>query len=261
MEIVFNDEDLGSYMREATEVSPEHPILIDKFLDDAVEIDVDAVCDGEEVYIGGIMEHIEEAGIHSGDSCCVVPPQTLSKKVIEDVIDYTKKMALALETKGLINIQYAVKEGVVYVLEANPRSSRTIPFISKATGVPLAKIAARVIMGEKLRGILEGFDYTKGIKHVAVKEVVLPFDKLRIDPILSPEMRSTGESMGIDQNFGNAFYKAQEGAGIKLPDKGNVFISVGGDRENRGCQASKGVGKTGLRDICDRGNPRGSDEV
>jgi len=231
MEIVFNDEDLGSYMREATEVSPEHPILVDKFLDDAVEIDVDAVCDGEDVYIGGIMEHIEEAGIHSGDSCCVVPPQTLSEKVIEDVTDYTKRMALALETKGLINIQYAVKDRVVYVLEANPRSSRTIPFISKATGVPLAKIAVRTIMGEKLKDILDSFDYTKRINHVAVKEVVLPFDKLRIDPILSPEMRSTGEAMGIDHNFGNAFYKAQEGAGIKLPDKGNVFISVGGDKE------------------------------
>jgi carbamoyl-phosphate synthase large subunit len=231
MEIVFNDEDLESYMREATEVSPEHPILIDKFLDDAVEIDVDAVCDGGDVYIGGIMEHIEEAGIHSGDSCCVVPPQTLSKKVIQDLTEYTKRIALALKTLGLINMQYAVKDGRVYVIEANPRSSRTIPFISKATGVPLAKIATRVIMGEKLKSILESFDYKKKINHVAVKEVVLPFDKLRIDPILAPEMRSTGESMGIDHNFGNAFYKAQEGAGIKLPSKGNVFISVGGERE------------------------------
>jgi len=231
MEIVFNDEDLESYMREATDVSPEHPILIDKFLDDATEIDVDAVCDGKDVYVGGIMEHIEEAGVHSGDSCCVVPPQTLSKKTVDTVIDHTRKLALGLETVGLINIQYAVKDGVVYVLEANPRSSRTIPFISKATGVPLAKIAVRCIMGEKLKGILESFDYAKKINHVAVKEVVLPFDKLRIDPILSPEMRSTGESMGIDRNFGNAYYKAQYGAGIRLPDKGNVFISIGGDRE------------------------------
>ncbi len=231
MEIVFNDEDLESYMREATDVSPEHPILIDKFLDGATEIDVDAVCDGEDVYVGGIMEHIEEAGVHSGDSCCVVPPQTLTEETVEKVKDYTKKLALGLKTVGLINIQYAVKDGKVYVLEANPRSSRTIPFISKATGVPLAKIAVRCIMGERLRDILESFDYAKKINHVAVKEVVLPFDKLRIDPILSPEMRSTGESMGIDRNFGNAYYKAQEGAGIRLPDKGNVFISIGGDKE------------------------------
>jgi carbamoyl-phosphate synthase large subunit len=231
MEIVFDDDELESYMREATDVSPEHPILVDDFLDGAIELDVDAVCDGEDVYIGGIMEHIEEAGIHSGDSCCVVPPQTLDPQVIEVVKDYTKRMALGLNTRGLINIQYAVKDSKVYVIEANPRSSRTIPFISKATGVPLAKIAVRVIMGEKLKDILESFDYTAKINHVAVKEVVLPFDKLRIDPILSPEMRSTGESMGIDHNFGNAYYKAQQGAGIQLPDKGNVFFSIGDDRE------------------------------
>jgi carbamoyl-phosphate synthase large subunit len=231
MEIVFNDEDLEAYMREAAEVSPEHPILVDKFLDGAVEIDVDAVCDGEDVYIGGIMEHIEEAGIHSGDSCCVVPPQTLSPEIIKKVYEYSKKMALGLQTLGLINIQYAVKDGVLYVIEANPRSSRTIPFISKATGVPLAKIAVRVIMGEKLKDILESFDYTKKINHVAVKEVVLPFDKLRIDPILSPEMRSTGESMGIDHNFGNAYYKAQQGAGIPLPDSGKIFFTIGDDKD------------------------------
>jgi carbamoyl-phosphate synthase large subunit len=231
MEIVFNDEELETYMREATDVSSEHPILVDKFLDGATEIDVDAVCDGEDVYVGGIMEHIEEAGIHSGDSCCVVPPQTLDPKVIEVVKEYTKKMALGLKTVGLINIQYAVKGNVVYVIEANPRSSRTIPFISKATGVPLAKLAVRAIMGEKLKDMLESFDYTAKINHVAVKEVVLPFDKLRIDPVLSPEMRSTGESMGIDHNFGNAYYKAQYGAGIKLPDKGNVFFSIGDDKE------------------------------
>lgn len=231
MEIVFNDAELEDYMREAVRVSPDHPILVDKFLDCAIELDVDAVCDGEDVYIGGIMEHIEEAGIHSGDSCCVVPPQTLDPKIIEVVKDYTKKMALGLKTLGLINIQYAVKDGKVYVIEANPRSSRTIPFISKATGVPLAKIAVRAIMGEKLKDILETFDYTAKINHVAVKEVVLPFDKLRIDPILSPEMRSTGESMGIDHNFGNAYYKAQQGAGIKLPEKGKVFFSIGDDKE------------------------------
>jgi len=179
------------------------------------------------------MEHIEEAGIHSGDSCCVVPPQILDEETISTITEYTKKLALGLKTLGLINIQYAVKDKRVYVLEANPRSSRTIPFISKATGVPLAKIAVRVIMGERLRDILDSFDYTRKINHVAVKEVVLPFDKLRIDPILTPEMRSTGESMGIDHNFGNAYYKAQYGAGIRLPDRGNVFFSIGDDREKK----------------------------
>jgi len=231
MEIVFNDEELEEYMRHAAEISPDRPIRIDKFLDDAVEIDVDAISDGKGVYIGGIMEHIEEAGIHSGDACCVVPPQTLGKRVLKDLDEHTKKIALSLKTIGLINLQYAVKDGVVYVIEANQRSSRTIPFISKATGVPMANIAARAVMGESLKELIKDFDYLKRVKHVAVKEVVLPFDKLRIDPILSPEMRSTGESMGIDRNFGNAYYKAQTGAGLKLPDKGNVFVSVSGDKQ------------------------------
>lgn len=231
MEIVFCDEDLESYMREAVEVSPEHPILIDKFLEGAIELDVDAVCDGEDVYVGGIMEHIEEAGIHSGDSCCVIPTQTIADAMLSKVKECTRKLALGLKTVGLINIQYAIKDDTLYVIEANPRSSRTIPFVSKATGVPLAKIASKVIMGKKLKGLLESFDYNKKINHIAVKEVVLPFDKLRIDPILSPEMRSTGESMGIDHNFGNAYFKAQMGAGIRLPSKGNVFFSIGDDRE------------------------------
>ncbi|MBN2518362.1 MAG: carbamoyl-phosphate synthase large subunit, partial [Candidatus Altiarchaeota archaeon] len=226
MEIVYTDEDLEDYMREAVKVSPDHPILIDKFLDDAVEIDVDAICDGKDVYIGGIMEHIEEAGIHSGDSACVIPPQTLSEEMIQRIGDYTKKLALGLKTVGLINIQYAIKNDILYILEANPRSSRTIPFVSKATGVPLAKIATRVIMGERLKDLIKDFDQSRRIKHVAVKEVVLPFDKLRIDPILGPEMRSTGESMGIDDNFGNAYYKAVYGAGQTLQMKGKVFISV-----------------------------------
>lgn len=254
MEIVFNDEGLEEYMRHAAEISPDRPIRIDKFLDDAIEIDVDAVSDGNEVYIGGIMEHIEEAGIHSGDACCVVPPQTLSKKVIADLEEYTKRIALSLRTLGLINVQYAVKGDVVYVIEANQRSSRTIPFISKATGFPMAKIAARVVMGEKLKDLVDDFDYLKRIRHVAVKEVVLPFDKLRIDPILAPEMRSTGESMGIDHNFGNAFYKAQEGAGVKLPDSGNVFVSIGGDKEKiEAARLSKELEKMGFKIFATKG--------
>lgn len=254
MEIIYNDAELEKYMREAAEVSPDKPILIDKFLDDALEVDVDAVCDGEDVYIGGIMEHIEEAGIHSGDSACVIPPQTLSKKTIETLKDYTKKMALGLNTLGLINIQYAIKDGAVYVLEANPRSSRTIPFVSKATGVPLAKLAVRVIMGDKLRDIIKDFDHAEKIKHVAVKEVVLPFDKLRIDPILGPEMRSTGESLGIDDDFGRAFYKAELGADLQLPKSGRIFFSVSGDKEKeRIAEYAKELESMGFKILATKG--------
>ncbi|MHC1636514.1 MAG: carbamoyl-phosphate synthase large subunit [Candidatus Methanospirareceae archaeon] len=224
MEIVHDEEHLSAYIEEAVRVSKEKPVLIDKFLEKAVEIDVDAVCDGEEVLIGAIMEHIEEAGIHSGDSACVIPPQSLSEDIIERVKEYVRKIALALKTKGLINIQMAVKDGVVYVLEVNPRASRTIPYVSKATGIPLAKIAAKVMIGYKLKdlGVKEA-----NLKHVAVKEVVLPFSKLKgVDTILGPEMKSTGEVMGIDYDFGRAFYKAELAAENFLPLNGNVFISV-----------------------------------
>ena len=225
MEIVYDEETLERYIREAIEVSPEKPILIDKFLEDAVEAEVDALCDGEEVVIGGIMEHIEEAGVHSGDSACVLPPISLPKEIVDTIIDYTRKIALALKVVGLINIQFAIKDGVVYVLEANPRASRTVPFVSKATGLPLAKIAAKLMMGKKLRelGVKERLD----LKHVAVKEAVFPFIKLPgVDPVLGPEMKSTGEVMGIDYDFGLAYYKAELAAGMRLPTEGTVFISV-----------------------------------
>jgi carbamoyl-phosphate synthase large subunit len=199
-------------------------VLIDRYLDNATELDVDAVCDGTEVLIGGIMEHIEEAGVHSGDSACVIPTQTLTAGQIATVKDYTRKIALSLGVIGLINIQYAIHNGTVYVLEANPRASRTVPFVSKATGLPLAKIAAKVMLGMKLADL----DYQeKEIKHVAVKEVLLPFSRLPgVDPILGPEMKSTGEVIGIDYDFGRAFYKASQAADNKLPLEGNVFISV-----------------------------------
>ena len=225
MEIVYDEETLENYIMEALEVSPEKPILIDKFLEDAVEIEVDALCDGEEVVIGGIMEHIEEAGIHSGDSACVLPPISVPKETIDTIVDYTKKLALALKVVGLINIQYAVKGNKVYILEANPRASRTVPFVSKATGIPLAKIAAKLMMGKKLKEL--GIKERLNLKHVAVKEVVFPFIKLPgVDPVLGPEMKSTGEVMGIDYNFGIAYYKAQLAAGMKLPTEGTVFVSV-----------------------------------
>jgi carbamoyl-phosphate synthase large subunit len=225
MEIVYNEDELKGYMKEAVKVSSEHPILIDKFLDEATEVDVDAICDGDEVFIGGIMEHIEEAGIHSGDSACVIPSQTLSKNVIDTIINHTTNLAKELGVIGLLNIQYAVKDGVVYIIEANPRASRTIPYVSKSVGAPLAKIATKVIMGEKLKDM--GYTGLAQSKYVSIKEAVFPFQKLTgVDPVLSPEMKSTGEAIGIDTDFGRAFYKAQLSANMELPMSGTVFISV-----------------------------------
>ncbi|MFC1787452.1 carbamoyl-phosphate synthase large subunit [Halobacteriota archaeon] len=226
MQIVYDIQDLVRYMHEAVRVSKEKPILIDKFLKKAIEVDIDAVSDGEEVLIGAIMEHIEEAGVHSGDSSCVIPPQSLSEEIIEKIKDYVRRIALSLEIKGLLNIQMAIKDDVVYVLEVNPRSSRTIPYVAKATGIPLAKLAAKVMLGHQLRdfGVTE-----REVRHVAVKEVVLPFSKLNgVDTILGPEMKSTGEVMGINGGFDKAFYKAELAADNSLPTDSNstVFVSV-----------------------------------
>ncbi|MBN1167134.1 MAG: carbamoyl-phosphate synthase large subunit [Methanospirillaceae archaeon] len=230
MEIVHDSDELASYMQEAVRVSRTHPVLIDSFLSDAVELDVDAVCDGTDVLIGGIMEHIEVAGVHSGDSACVIPTQSLSASVLSRVTEYTKKIALGLGVVGLVNIQYAVKDDVVYVLEANPRASRTVPFVSKATGIPLAKLAAKIMMGKQIADL--GYSQV-AITHVAVKEVLLPFNKLPgVDTVLGPEMKSTGEVMGIDYDFGRAFYKACIAAHNPLPLKGNVFISVTDELKN-----------------------------
>jgi len=226
MEIVDRDEQVKRYMEEAVEVSPEHPVLIDKFLSNSIELDVDALSDGEDVFIAAIMEHIEEAGIHSGDSACVIPPQTISKGVIEKVKEYTRKLALELKVMGLINIQYAVQNGNVFVLEANPRASRTVPYVSKTIGKPLAKIATKIMLGRKLKEFDLG-DYREP-RFVAVKEAVFPFIKLfDVDPVLSPEMKSTGEVMGIDDDFGKAFYKAQASAYMQLPKTGNILLSIG----------------------------------
>ncbi len=225
MEIVYDAHELKRYMKEAVKISPKHPILVDKFLEDAIEIDVDALSDGEDVFIGGIMEHIEEAGVHSGDSACVIPPQSISKEVLDTMKEYTTRLALELEVVGLMNIQYAVKDEKVYILEANPRASRTVPFVSKAVGVPLAKIAAMLMMGYKLKDL--GLKDEIVVNHVAVKESIFPFIKLpAADSVLGPEMKSTGESMGIDENFGVSYYKAQLSAGMELPKKGKLFISV-----------------------------------
>ena len=225
MEIVYDEKSLHEYMRKAVKASPEHPVLIDKYLEDAIELDVDAIADGEIVVIGGVMEHIEEAGIHSGDSACSLPPHSLSKKIINEIKRQTKELAKELNVIGLMNVQFAVKGDDIYILEVNPRASRTIPFVSKATGIPLAKMAAKVMVGKTLREL--GLTKEKVVRHVAVKEAVFPFDRFYgVDTILGPEMKSTGEVMGIDKNFGLAYGKSQTSAGNKIPLKGKVFISL-----------------------------------
>jgi len=224
MEIVYDDDSLMNYMKTASQVSPDHPILIDEFLEDAIEVDVDCVCDGKDAVIAGIMEHIEEAGIHSGDSACVLPPYSIAQETIETIKEYTYALAKKLKVVGLMNIQYAVKNDKVYVLEVNPRASRTVPFVSKATGIPWAKVAARVMAGKSLKELK--IKEREG-KHISVKEVVFPFIKFtNQDILLGPEMRSTGEVMGISDDFGSAYAKAQLGAGEKLPLSGTAFISV-----------------------------------
>ena len=225
MEIVYDSDALRKFMEKAIHVSPGHPILIDKFLEDAIEVDVDAISDGIDTVVAGIMEHIEEAGIHSGDSACVLPPITFSQDLLELIEKQTKMIAKELRVVGLMNIQYAVKDGVLYVLEVNPRASRTIPFVSKAIGVPLAKLATKVMLGKSLQDL--GFTTTLHPDHISVKEAVFPFSRFpNVDILLGPEMKSTGEVMGIDHSFGMAFAKSQMAAGFRLPTEGRVFISV-----------------------------------
>jgi carbamoyl-phosphate synthase large subunit len=252
MEIVYDEAGLEVYMREAVRVSHEHPILIDDFLQNAVEIDVDAVCDGKDVLIGAIMEHIEEAGIHSGDSACMIPPQTLPGYVLEVVRDYVRRIALNLGVIGIVNLQLAYKDGTVYVLEANPRSSRTIPFVSKSVGLPLAKIAAAVMIGHTLAQ--QGYTEEPKLPYVSVKEVLLPFDKLPgADVLLGPEMRSTGEVMGIDYNMGLAFFKAELSADNSLPLDGIVFVSVRDEDKAAVAVAAKNLTDAGLKIIATEG--------
>ena len=224
MEIVHDHEQLQKYINEAVKVSGNNPVLIDSFLKNAIEVDVDALCDGTETYIAGIMEHIEEAGIHSGDSACALPPQTLSKDILNEIVNQTTILAKSLKVIGLMNIQFAIQEDKIFILEVNPRGSRTIPFVAKATGIPLAKIASKVMIGDKL----SSFNLKrKEMSHISVKEAVFPFARFPgTDIILGPEMKSTGEVMGIGSTFGEAFAKSQLGASINLPTKGQVFISI-----------------------------------
>jgi len=245
MEIVHNKEHLLRYMNTAVEVSGDSPVLLDSFLQDAIEVDVDAVCDGERIYVAGIMQHIEEAGIHSGDSACSLPPYSIDEDLMEELKRQTKLLAEGLKVVGLMNIQFAIKDRTIYILEVNPRASRTVPFVAKATGVPIAKIAARVMAGEKLDDLDVPADTPK-LNHVAVKEAVFPFTRFPgVDIILGPEMKSTGEVMGIDSDFPKAFAKSQLGAGTSLPDEGTVFISV------------KDKDKTAILDVAKRLNAMG----
>jgi carbamoyl-phosphate synthase large subunit len=225
MEIVYDDQMLEEFMRGAVEVSPDHPVLVDKFLEEAVEIDVDAVSDGRDVVVAGVMEHIEEAGVHSGDSACATPPFSLGEAMVDEIKEATYALATELGVVGLMNVQYAVKDEKLFVLEVNPRASRTVPFVSKATGISWAKVATKVMIGRTLKE--QGITGELKVEHIAVKEAVLPFNRFfGVDTILGPEMRSTGEVMGIDRDLGMAYAKSQIAAGCMLPQEGNIFISV-----------------------------------
>ena len=245
MEIVYGEDELEHFVTTAAAASPDHPVLIDRFLEGAIEVDVDAVCDGTEVFIGAVMEHIEEAGVHSGDSSCVIPPPTLSDGELDIVEDIVKRIAERLQVKGLLNLQLAVKDERIWVLEANPRASRTVPFVSKAIGVPLAKLAARAMAGETL----ESLDFTaeRIPTYTSVKEAVFPFLKFPgVDTLLGPEMRSTGEVMGIDRRFGLAFAKAEEAAGNRLPSSGCALVTVRPEDRERIGRVSKRLVEAGM---------------
>ncbi|MGI9143903.1 MAG: carbamoyl-phosphate synthase large subunit, partial [Candidatus Planktophila sp.] len=256
MEIVYDDESLAGFISRATDITPDHPVLVDRFLDSAIEIDVDALFDGTELFLGGVMEHIEEAGIHSGDSACVIPAMSLTKAQISSIREATAKIANAVGVRGLINIQFAISDSQLFVLEANPRASRTVPFVSKATGVALAKAAARISVGAsisllRLEGLLpkSGDGVAKGI---SVKEAVLPWNRFRrsdgrgVDAVLGPEMRSTGEVMGISNSFGQSYAKSQISAFGALPKNGTVFVSLADKDKAHGIQAAQDLSRIGF---------------
>jgi len=252
MEIVHEQIDLERYMREAVKVSNDSPVLLDRFLNNAIEIDVDCLCDGQEVFIGGVMEHIEQAGVHSGDSACCLPPYSLSLEMTEEIKRQTALMARALNVKGLMNVQFAVQNGDVYVLEVNPRASRTVPFVSKATGLQLAKIAARAMAGQSLAS--QGITKEVVPHYFSVKEAVFPFVKFPgVDTILGPEMKSTGEVMGVGETFGEAFVKSQMAASVNLPESGTVFISVKNADKAKAVQVARGLHALGFKVVATRG--------
>ena len=258
MKIVYDEDDLSHYVRHAVAVSHESPVLLDRFLDDAIEVDVDCACDGEAVFIGGIMEHIEQAGIHSGDSACSLPPAGLTDDIQARLREQTRLLAGALGVVGLMNVQYAIKDRAIYVLEVNPRASRTVPFVSKAIGVPLAKIAALCMVGHKLRDL--GLDQERRIEHYAVKEAVFPFVKFPgVDSLLGPEMQSTGEVMGIGRTFGEAFAKALLATGDELPARGTVFVSVRDGDKRDTVEVSRDLRRLGYDIVATRGTAQALD--
>ena len=243
--IVYNDEELRRYIRGAADVSPDRPILVDRFLENAMEVDVDCISDGDTTVVGAIMQHIEQAGIHSGDSACVIPAFAIGPEMKQTIIKAAKDLARELTVRGLMNIQFAIKDGELYVIEVNPRASRTVPFVSKAIGVPLAKLAARIMVGEKLVDL--GFTEETEPEHYCVKEAVFPWPKFPgIDIVLGPEMKSTGEVMGIDADLGLAYAKSQISAFNPLPKKGNVFISVNDRDKDRAVQIAKDLSELGF---------------
>ncbi len=255
MEIVHDDAQLERYMREAVVVSGKSPVLLDSYLQDAIEVDVDALCDGMDVYVAGVMQHIEEAGIHSGDSACSLPPFSLAPAIVAELEAQSVALAKALNVVGLMNVQYAIKDDVIYILEVNPRASRTVPFVAKATGVPIAKIAARLMAGETIKSF--GLSKRPDMKHVAVKEAVFPFSRFPgVDTILGPEMKSTGEVMGIDKDFMSAFAKSQLGAGMTLPTQGNVFLSVKDSDKPRALKVAKKLTELGFTVMATGGTQR-----
>ena len=260
MRIVHDEAGLNAYMRDAVLVTGNNPVLIDSYLSAATEVDVDALADGTDVYIAGIMQHIEEAGIHSGDSACSLPPYSLDKKIVEEIKRQTIAMAKALKVVGLMNVQYAVKDGTVYVLEVNPRASRTVPFVAKATGIPVAKIAARIMAGEKLASFTLGADFEalpEAGQHIAVKEAVFPFNRFPgVDIVLGPEMKSTGEVMGLDRDFPRAYAKAQLGAGTRLPLKGTAFLSVRDSDKEAVARVAEGLQGLGFKVIATSGTQK-----
>jgi len=252
MEIVRAETDLKRYMREAVKVSNDSPVLIDRFLNDAIEVDVDAVCDGSDVLIGGIMEHIEQAGVHSGDSACSLPPFSLTPAMQDELRRQTIAMAHALEVVGLMNVQFAIQDEKVYVLEVNPRASRTVPYVSKAIGVPLAKVAARCMVGQSLKQ--QGATREVIPPYFSVKEAVFPFIKFPgVDTILGPEMKSTGEVMGVGQSFAEAFIKSQLAAGVRLPKGGKAFLSVRNEDKARLIDIARALGELGFSLVATRG--------
>ena len=274
MRIVYSEDELRQYMDLAISVSNEAPVLIDKFLDQAVELDVDCICDGEDVYIGSVMQHIEEAGIHSGDSACSLPPMNLNQEMIEKVEQQTKTIALGLGVRGLMNVQYAIYQDEIYLIEVNPRASRTVPFVSKATGMPLAKVATRVMMDETLRSSLEYYDKYNIVEehngllrprlkgHVSVKEAVFPFHKLYgADLVLSPEMKSTGEVMGISKSFGISFAKSQLSAGNKIPTGGTCFLSFVDTDKKHAPEIAKGLIEHGFKLVATKGTQKAIEDA